>query len=141
MTATVRLQSEIELARHARVPVLISASHASARALVLAITERLTPGGDADLVVWEVHALTEVQQAALLKTIVDGELTGRLRVIATSSACLLDLVSRGTFSETLFYRLNAIHIVTDSCREVGEARGPERLDKRERLATAAWDHH
>src|SRR5262245_43950330 len=139
MTETRKLETEIKLARQWRVPVLITAPPDRARAVVQAIAgtrqssmaaddlavdgerppreglaNRTTRSSDADLVVWEVHALNDVEQESLLQLLIDDERAASRRVIATSSVCLLDRVKRGTFSARLFYRLNAIHIVSDA---------------------------
>jgi DNA-binding NtrC family response regulator len=41
-----------------------------------------------------------------------------VRIIAGTTASLVDLVATGRFSDTLFYRLNIIHIVVETCSRV-----------------------
>jgi hypothetical protein len=72
---------------------------------------------EADLVIREVHALSESEQAALMRLLETASETCRRRIIATSSASVFDRVERGTFMAALFYRLNVVHIVGDSCNE------------------------
>ena len=66
------------------------------------------------MIVREVHMLSEYEQAGLMQLLDQGAGGSRRRIIATSSASLFDRVGEGTFNETLFYRLNAIHIISDS---------------------------
>jgi hypothetical protein len=76
------------------------------------------------LVVREVHALTETEQAELMTLLDDRQVrrSGRnRRIVATSSVSLFDRVVQGTFDARLFYRLNTIHIVPASA---GESGGP-----------------
>jgi transcriptional regulator of acetoin/glycerol metabolism len=72
---------------------------------------------DEDLVVRDVQGLSEAEQAALLKLLDTETELGCRRIIATSSASLFDRVRNGTFLGRLFYRLNVIHIVSDSLSE------------------------
>ena len=138
------LESDIGLARSFPVSVLITAPPDSAMKIAHAIAEghgRPTPGlvmfdgaalldpanrrmwergatdDDADLVIREVHALSAVEQAALMKLLDAAYETGRRRIIATSSASVFDRVEQGTFMAALFYRLNLVHIVSDPCAE------------------------
>ena len=64
------------------------------------------------LVIREVQALNSAEQAALMRLLDDEEARERRRIIATSSVCLFDRVGQGTFDARLFYRLNAIHIMS-----------------------------
>jgi hypothetical protein len=91
-----------------------------------AIVRAAAPGGGGNgataketvLVVREVHALSDTEQAALMLLFDRQEAeAGRRRIIATSSVCLFDRVKRGMFDAGLFYRLNIIHIVSDSCSD------------------------
>ena len=89
--------------------------------------ERWANGAGTDeavLVVQEVHTLSEAEQAALL-LLYDNEKVGRRRIIATSSISLFDRVKEGTFSASLFYRLNTIHVVGKSSGD--GARAAERV--------------
>jgi hypothetical protein len=141
-----KLESEIGLARRSRVPVLISAppdramavAHAIATgvqghtppvvmcdgaAIVSAARDRRGRGKSDDemvMIVSEVHTLSGFEQAGLSQLLADGAGVGRRRIIATSSASLLDHVEQGTFDETLFYRLNAIHIISDLCSDLSD---------------------
>lgn len=155
MTGLTTVEIEIELARQSWVPVLITAPPDHALAIALAIaaggqkgTSRMVlcdgaaivsaargdrrENGTTDhgvtLVVQEVHALSETEQAALMQLFKAGEEARHRRIIATSSACLLDRVQQGTFNKTLFYQLNIIHIVSHSCGDRDEAMGPCRLE-------------
>jgi transcriptional regulator of acetoin/glycerol metabolism len=145
MTGPADLEIEIGLAKQSRAPVLITAPADRAVAVAHAIAAGVTqtkpavvmcdgsavvraarPGGGGNgtgadevvLVVREVHALSDTEQAALMllfdRTIDDA---GHRRIIATSSVCLFDRVKRGMFDAGLFYRLNIIHIVSDSCSD------------------------
>src|SRR5262249_9678675 len=76
------------------------------------------------LIVGEVDALTDVEQAALLLILNDEGMDLRGRIITTSSVCLFHRVGQGTFDARLFYRLNAIHIVSASCSERATAATP-----------------
>ena len=69
------------------------------------------------LVIREVQALNSAEQAALLRLLDDEEARERRRIITTSSVCLFDRVGQGTFDARLFYRLNAIHIMSQSCSD------------------------
>ena len=139
MTGHSNLETDIRLARQSRLPVLITAPPDRALAVAHAIAdggngqtptmavcdgaalvgaawgERRaggTSGPDMSLVVLEVHTLSDDEQAALMQVLVDERELGRQRVIATSSVCLWRRVVQGRFDATLFYRLNAIHIVS-----------------------------
>jgi hypothetical protein len=142
MTELTMVETEIELARQSRVPVLITAPPDRALAIAEAIaagSRRATPGmmvcdgaaivsaarggpenGTNDkgvaLIVREVYALSDTEQDALMRLLDPGKAV-RHRIIASSSVCLFDRVRRGTFNKTLFYRLNMIHIVGHSCSD------------------------
>jgi Sigma-54 interaction domain len=144
-----KLQADIELARQSRVPVLITAPLDGALAVAHAIVaggnkatppvkvfdgaalvsaargdrrEDKTIGDDVVLVVQEVYALSHTEQAALAQLLFAG--AGKRRVIVTSSVCLLNRVKHGAFDARLFYRLNAIHIVSHSCSDRARATRP-----------------
>jgi hypothetical protein len=144
MDKLLNLDSDIGLARTFPVSVLITAPPDSAMKIVHAIAEghgRPIPGlvmfdgaalvdlanwrrrergatdDEADLVIREVHALSEAEQAALMKLLETAYAIGRRRIIATSSASVFDRVEQGTFMAALFYRLNIVHIVSDPCNE------------------------
>ena len=102
-------EQEIELARQCSFPVLITAPPDRALAIAGAIAD------DDDIVVWDVDAFSDRRQAALMRLLETESSDRRRRVIATSSTSLLDLVKNGSFLESLFYRLNIIHIVSGSC--------------------------
>lgn len=160
MTGLTRVETEIERARQFRVPVLITGPPDRALTIAHAIaaggkkrTHRMVmcdgaaivsaargDGWDmaADgvaLVVREVHALSEIEQAAL-RQLLNADEDVR-RVIATSSVCLFDRVQQGTFNKTLFYRLNIMHIVSDPCSDRAEAM---RLCCSEGAGGGAWGH-
>jgi hypothetical protein len=149
MTGSMKLRTDIELAKQSRVPVLITAPLDGALAVAHAIVaggneatpqlkmcdgaaiisaargdrrERGAIKDDVVLVVWEVYALSHTEQAALMQLLFEG--VGNRRVIVTSSVCLLDRVKHGTFDARLFYRLNAIHIVSHSCSDRARATRP-----------------
>ena len=111
MTELRKHEFDMKLARRYPVCVLISAPPARAMAIASAIAD---PDVE-DLVVHEIHGLNHAQQTALLRLLETDMDCGRCRIIATSSASLFDSVREGTFLEALFYRLNVIHIVSDSC--------------------------
>ena len=139
MTGPIGPELDIKLARRSRVPVLITATPDRAFAVAHAIAaggrkkrprivmcdgaaivsealeERREQGatnGEVVLFVREVQTFNDTEQAALMLLLFDGDDVGKRRIISTSSVCLLDLVRRGTFNAMLFYRLNAIHIVS-----------------------------
>jgi Sigma-54 interaction domain len=73
-----------------------------------------TPRG---AILWlkQVHELSAAHQAAVIR-LLDAAAAAQpqqLRVVASSSADLLDRVESGSFDGHLFYRLNAIHLVVD----------------------------
>jgi hypothetical protein len=103
-------ESDMNLARRYPVCVLITAPPDRAMAIASAISDAEIE----DLVINDVHGLNEAQQTALLRLLETDTDPGRCRVIATSSTSLFDRVREGTFLEPLFYRLNIIHIVSDS---------------------------
>ena len=144
MTELTKHESELQLARLNKVSVLITARPDSAleiasaiageddsgraRMLILDGPTLLDPASwnrrkdayiaaDADLVIRDVDYLTLAEQAALLSQLETESADGTRRIIATSSASLFDRVQDGTFLDSLFYRLNVIHIVSDSCPE------------------------
>ena len=63
------------------------------------------------LIVGEVHALGRDAQARLLDLARVRSEGGLRRVIATSSASLLEHVYNGAFDDELFYTLNTVHVV------------------------------
>lgn len=69
---------------------------------------------DEELVVRDVGGLNDEQQAALMRLLETGMRYRRRRIIATSPTCLFERVKDGSFLDQLFYRLNVIHIVSDS---------------------------
>ena len=113
MTELRKLEMDMNLARRYPVCVLITAPPDRAVAIAAAISD---PDVE-DLVVHEIHGLNQAQQTALLRLLETDKNRGRCRIIATSSASLFDRVREGAFLEALFYRLNVIHIVSDSCTE------------------------
>ena len=148
MTGLTRVETEIEFARQSRVPVLITAPPDRALAIAHAIAlggkkgtyrmvmcdgdaivsaargdrrENGTTDNGVTLVVPDVHALSEAEQAALVQL---GEDVRHRRIIATSSVCLFERVRQGTFNGTLFYRLNVIHIMDHSCSDRAEVTRP-----------------
>jgi len=148
MTGLTKVETEIELARQSRVPVLITAPPDRALAIAQAIAlggkkatfrmvmcdgdaivsaargdrrEHGTTDNGVTLVVQEVHALSNGEQAALVQL---GEGVRHRRIITTSSVCLFERVRQGTFNTTLFYRLNIIHIVDHSCSDRAEVERP-----------------
>lgn len=147
MTGLEHLETDIRLAKNSRACVLITATPERALAVVDAIadgtTEYLILDGAAivdaargywrdnrttrdkvAMVIQEVHALNDTEQAALM-TLLDGrDGAGVQRIIAMSSVCLFDRVQRGTFNPALFYRLNVLHIVSNSCSDRIRALNP-----------------
>jgi len=89
-----------------------AASHDILRAIA---EERLGIRTRRGAILWleEVHELTPAHQAAVMRLVERGAAQPQqaLRIIASSSADLLAMVERGSFDDTLFYRLNAIHVV------------------------------
>jgi hypothetical protein len=113
-------ENDIGLARQHPVSVLITAPHDRAMTIANAIADE----GVENLVVPEVQGLNGAQQTALLR-LMETQTCGRRRIIATSSTSLFECVQRGTFLGSLFYRLNVIHIVGDSCgKSVGTPARP-----------------
>ena len=73
-----------------------------------------TDRGTAILWIGEVHALTPLDQSALIELLArpnSGREEDVPRIVASSSTALCDYVRRGRFDARLFYRLNIIHIV------------------------------
>jgi DNA-binding NtrC family response regulator len=77
------------------------------------------------LLIENVEQLTREEQAMLLRMLQGGEYAQSgiarpvrvdLRIMATSSANLMDLVRRGTFREDLYYRLNVLPIILPPLR-------------------------
>ncbi len=110
MTELRNHEGDIGLARQHPVSVLITARRDRAMTIANAIADEEVE----NLVVPEVQGLSGAQQTALLRLMETG---GRRRIIATSSTSLFECVKNGTFLGSLFYRLNVIHIVSDSCSE------------------------
>ena len=152
MTGSIDLQTDIALAMRFHVPVLITAPPGPARTVAQLIAgarngprppaevvmfdgaaivsaargdrKSAATASDAVLVVEDVEALSDVEQAALLLLIDDEKTRARRRIISTSSVCVFDRVGQGTFDATLFYRLNAIHIIGESCSDRPAAAWP-----------------
>ena len=112
MTELRKHDGDVNLARQYPVCVLITAPPDRALEIATAIAD-----DDADLVVREVHELTDIQQTALMRLLETETDEGPRRIVATSSTSLFDRVQEGTFLERLFYRLNVIHIVSEPCTE------------------------
>jgi len=136
MTAIRDFDLDLNLAKQANVPVLITAPQDFALKVARVITAQQgktpvlkvcaaatlpdvvrkaspAPGPDADesvLVISDVHMLSEVGQAAMLRALDDPRRIGCCRIVATSPVSLYELVRGGAFSSELFYRLNVIHI-------------------------------
>jgi hypothetical protein len=118
------VQADIRIATLFRVPVLITASPDTALEIAHAIavnreevvvcdaTVPKLDRGAGILLLREVHRLSARGQARLaaLMTARHDERGITPRIVASSSVCLFDLVREGKFDETLFYRLNTIHI-------------------------------
>jgi transcriptional regulator of acetoin/glycerol metabolism len=144
MSELATFESDIHLARRFPVPVLITAEAERAMAIAIAIAdprdmgrprlmmfdgaaildaanrERWEDAGTedvADLVIRDIDRLSNTEQAALMALLDTEHQSGCPRIIAASPACLFDRVQDGTFMRELFYRLNVIHIVSDSCSE------------------------
>ena len=131
-----QVETDIGLAMRCRVPVLITAQADRALAVARAIAtggntprsltvcdgaiivdaarhgwpDHATIGDERVIVVHEVQALNDVEQAALLQLLDAADVSGFPRILATSSASLFDHVRAGQFNEGLFYRLNVVHI-------------------------------
>jgi len=116
MTELRNHEGEIGLARRYAVSVLITAPADRALEIASAIADENNTECE-DLVVREVNGLSEAEQLALMKLLETEAEWGRRRIIATTSTSLFDRVQSGAFLEDLFYRLNVIHIVGDSCSE------------------------
>jgi transcriptional regulator of acetoin/glycerol metabolism len=144
MSDLAKFESDISLARKYPFSVLITAAAEPALAIASAIArpgatgkprlmlfdgaaildaanrERWDRAGSedsTDLVIRDIHRLSTAEQAALM-TLLDSESRrGNRRIIAASPASLFARVEEGTFMPELFYRLNVIHIVGDSCSE------------------------
>ena len=71
-------------------------------------------GGGTTILLREVHMLSEVEQAEIMK-LLDSRPSRPIdetpRIITTSSVSLFDRVQQGEFNEQLFHRLNVIHIM------------------------------
>jgi len=168
MTGSIDLQTDIALAMRFHVPVLITAPPGPALAVARLIAgarsgprkpadvilfdgaaivsaalgdrESAAAASDAVLLVEDVEALGDVEQAALLLLIDDEKTHARRRIISTSSVCVFDRVGQGTFDATLFYRLNAIHIIGESCSDRAAATWPccpREADERSRKPSQA----
>jgi hypothetical protein len=61
------------------------------------------------LLIWDVATLSLDQQQALLSWL-DRAAPGQTQVVSTTALELFPLVERGTFLETLYYRLNTLRI-------------------------------
>lgn len=112
MTELRNHEGDIGLARQHPVSVLITAPRDRAMTIANAIADDEVE----NLVVPEVQGLSGSEQTALLR-LMETQNRGRRRIIATSSTSLFECVQNGTFLGSLFYRLNVIHIVSDSCSE------------------------
>lgn len=161
MSARTTLEMDISIARQWQCPVLITAPVEDALAVAHVIADgddkeeptlpmvmwngaaivnaatgdrsAVKTSDEVVLVVQEVHTLSDGEQAALLSLYDSSEEIRRRRLIATSSVCLFDRVKQGTFNASLFYRLNAIHLVSDSYGDRANAAKPycgERLEGR-----------
>jgi hypothetical protein len=95
----------ITFAKQSRFSVLISAPKERAVAIAHAIIEGAS---EVVLVIREVHALSYLEQMALLHLL--DTLDDNRRVITTTSSDLFEHVVRGAFSSELFYKLNTLHI-------------------------------
>lgn len=161
MTERTTLEMDISIARQWQCPVLITAPVEDALAVAHVIADGddkeeptlpmvmwngdaivnaatgdrsvATTSEEAVVVVQEVHTLSDAEQAALLAFYDSSEEIRRRRLIATSSVSLFDRVKQGMFNANLFYRLNAIHLVSDSYGDLANAANPccgERLEGR-----------
>jgi hypothetical protein len=136
-----RLAPDIEIAARGNLPVLITGRADSAMTITRAIAgaaeldpvadvmivdsvgtddklmavsaKRLDPEKGAVLMLREVHRFSASQQADVLEMLeFERQMpVPRLRIVATSTVSLLDRVVAGSFSERLFYALNAVHII------------------------------
>ena len=144
MSELAKFESDISLARRFPVSVLITAAAEPALAIAHAIAdpgdtgrpplmlfdgaaildaanrERWEGAGTADgadLVIRDIDRLSQTEQAALMTLLDTESQSGSRRIIAASPASLFARVQEGTFMRDLFYRLNVIHIVSESCSE------------------------
>jgi hypothetical protein len=71
---------------------------------------RLPPSSEpvGTIIILGVETLSESEQRALQDWLVLRK--GRTRVVSTSSAALMPMVEAGTFSDSLYYRLNVVYI-------------------------------
>ena len=145
------LEIDIELAARQTMPVLITARPAYAAKIVQAIAVRshrnvipvapdappgthdaITALADNRLTLWtargailwlkDVHGLTPGQQESVLHILRDAP--AGYRIVGSTELDLYDLVTLQRFNATLFYRLNAIHIVVPEsadCDAIGGA--------------------
>jgi two-component system nitrogen regulation response regulator GlnG len=135
------LESEIRLAAHADVPVLVTADTLSvAKRVACAIQERRQESQQiyfpvanssvpvtqlvellatrSGLIVFEdVGAFGDQAQAVLLQFLERSGDPRHVRIISTGLTDLYTRVKAGTFREVLFYRLNVIHISVSSSRQ------------------------
>jgi len=116
MTELRKHEADMNLARQYPVSVLITAPPDRAQQIATAIADDDRDMGH-DLVVIDVHRLSDVQQVELMRLLDTATDEGPRRIIATSSTSLFERVQEGTFLGELFYRLNVIHIVSDPCSE------------------------
>jgi DNA-binding NtrC family response regulator len=149
-----QLALDIHVAAQTRAPVLISAPAPCAETVARAITAfssawtppelvvcdcaagfnladalararaRSIDPDKATLLLREVHALGEADQAEIARAIGDPgtpPASCAPRIISTSSVSLFDRVRQGTFNERLFYRLNVMHIVVREKKDAMDA--------------------
>jgi len=78
----------------------------------------LPRGGEATLVLHDVGGLVGDEQTRILRWL--DESHGRIRIVSTNTQPLWPRVTSGAFDETLYYRLNTVHV------DVSGLRGSER---------------
>lgn len=98
------------------------------------LTSLITHGAETTLVLESVDQLPAASQAVLVKHLKErssSRATSLVRLIATTSAHIPELVARGAFREDLFYRLHAFPILVPGLHE--------RVDDVQTLADAILD--
>ena len=72
----------------------------------------LPRGGEATLVLHDVGGLVGVEQTRILRWLDENH--GRIRIVSTNTEPLWSRVTSGAFDETLYYRLNTVHVDVSS---------------------------
>jgi DNA-binding NtrC family response regulator len=113
-----RIHAASPRAEHPFVHVPAAALPAEPDALPAACTRLLAAASGGTLLLTDVEDMPAIVQNQLIETIARlqdaGHLVNTVRLMAGTTASLLDRIADGTFLERLFYRLNIVHINTRS---------------------------